>query len=250
VSAPAAPGSDLRWETRLLAVVTAVLVVFGVANSYAAFVVQSNGSSGLKQVIGALAGLIGLTIMARVDYHVWRRLAWPILAIALVLLLIPILPFTTGIAPVANGARRWIDLGVFRFQPSEVARVAMVIWAAALAAKKGEQVRQFKKGMVPFLLVLGLAALLILLEPNLSMAALTFLVGVIVLFAAGAKIGHFIVLGIAGLWLVWDQIEGAAWRYARLLAFLDPGDAAAGAGYQVQQSLIGFGAGRLVGGGR
>lgn len=240
------PG-EFRWETRLLTVVTATLVVFGVANSYAAVVLQEGTGNGIKQVVGALGGLLLMSIAARVDYRIWRRLAWPLLGATVLLLLVPLLPFTRGISPTLNGARRWVDLGPVSLQPSEVARLAVVIWCAMLAAKKGTQVREFKKGMVPFLVVLGLVSLLILLQPNMSMAVLTALCGFLILFSAGAKIGHFLLLGVGALWFVWEQIEGASYRAARLAAFLDPTEAGVEATFQVKQSLIGFGSGGLLG---
>ena len=240
------PG-EYRWETRLLAVITATLVVFGVANSYAAVVLQEGTANGVKQVAGALGGLVVMTVLARVDYRLWRRLAWPALAATLLFLLVPLLPFTRAISPTLNGARRWVDLGPFSVQPSEVARLVVVIWCAMLAAKKGAQVREFKKGMLPFLVVLGTVALLVLLQPNMSMAVLTALIGCLILFSAGAKIGHFLLLGVAGVWFVWERIEGVSYRAARLAAFLDPSEAGTAATFQVQQSLIGFGSGRLLG---
>lgn len=240
------PG-ERRWETRLLAVVTATLVVFGVASTYSAASLMRGGAGlGLRQLTGALAGGILLLAAARVDYRRWRTLAWPLLLVTIVLLVIPLLPFTRGIAPSINGARRWIDIGPLNFQPSELARLAVVVWCAMLAAKKGEQVRQFKRGVAPFLVVLGLVSFLILLQPNLSMATLVALLGGIVLFTAGAKIGHFVLLGVAAVLLVYHQIRDAQYRLARLLTFLNPGDDS-DAGFQITQSLIGLGSGRLVG---
>jgi cell division protein FtsW len=240
------PG-EYRWETRLLGVVTATLVVFGVANSYAAVVLQEGTGNGIKQVVGALGGLIVMSIAARVDYRVWRRLAWPFLAVTLLFLLVPLLPFTRAISPTLNGARRWVDLGLVSVQPSEVARLAVVVWCAMLAAKKGTQVREFKHGMMPFLLVLGLVSLLILLQPNMSMAVLTALCGFLILFSAGAKIGHFLLLGVAAIWFVWERIEAVSYRASRLTAFLDPDAAGGEATFQVKQSLIGFGSGGFLG---
>jgi cell division protein FtsW len=240
------PG-EYRWETRLLTVVTATLVVFGVANSYAAVVLQEGTGNGIKQVIGALGGLIAMSVAARVDYRLWRKLAWPLLGATLLFLLVPLLPFTRSIAPSLNGARRWVDLGPISVQPSELARLVVVIWCAMLAAKKGAQVREFRKGMLPFLVVLGAVSLLILLQPNMSMAVLTALCGLLILFSAGAKIGHFLLLGVASVWFVWERIEGVSYRAARLAAFLDPSEAGAEATFQVNQSLIGFGSGGLVG---
>jgi len=133
------------------------------------------------------------------------------------------------------------------FQPSEIARLAIIVWCAALAAKKGAQVREFKKGVLPFLVGIGSVALLILLQPNLSMATLVALLGMIVLFSAGAKIGHFILLGLGGLLLLFEKIQSAQYRAARLTTFLNPGEATDAAGMQIHQSLVGIGSGRLLG---
>jgi hypothetical protein len=219
------PG-ELRWETRLLGMVTAVLVVFGVAATYgAASLVKLQGQSAgfgfaLRQLSGAAMGGILLLLASRLDYYRWRQLAWPLLLVTLILLLIPLLPFTHAIAPPVNGARRWLDLGPINFQPSELARLVVVIWCAMLASKKGLQVREFKKGVLPFILILGLVSVLILLEPNLSMATLVALLGGLVLFTSGAKIGHFVLLTGAGMILVFHQIRDAQYRLARLVTFM------------------------------
>lgn len=252
MTAPAArhPG-ELRWETRLLTVVTTTMVVFGIANTYGALSLQTAGGAGagfaVRQLVGALFGLLCLSIVSRIDYHLWRRLAWPILFVTIILLLIPILPGTERIAPRIHGARRWVDIGPMNFQPSEVARLAIIIWCAALAAKKGTQVREFKKGVMPFLAGIGVIALLIFGEPNLSMAVLVALVGMVILFSAGAKIGHFILLGIGAVLLVFEKIQSAQYRLARLTTFLNPGEATDAAGMQIHQSLVGIGSGRLLG---
>ena len=246
------PG-ELRWETRLLGAVTAILLAFGVAATYgAASLVTVRGQNvGLdfaaRQLIGAVIGGLLLLFFSRQDYYRWRRWAWPLLLLTLVFLLIPLLPFTHGIAPAVNGARRWVDLGPVNFQPSELARLAVVVWCAMLASKKGTQVRVFKKGVVPFIVVLGVVSLLILLQPNLSMATLVAMLGGLVLFTSGARIGHFILLGGVAVLLVFHQIRDAQYRLARLLTFLNPGDANTEAGFQIHQSLIGFGSGGVFG---
>lgn len=246
------PG-ELRWETRLLATVTAILVVFGVAATYgAASLVTLEGQNmglgfALRQLSGALAGAVLLLLASRLDYYRWRQLAWPLLGVTLVLLLIPLLPIARSLAPLANGARRWVDIGPFNFQPSELARVVVVIWCAMLASKKGDQVREFKKGVLPFIVVLGLVSILILFEPNLSMATLVALLGGLVLFTSGAKIGHFVLLAGLAMILVFHQIRDVQYRLARLLTFLNPGDATTEAGFQIHQSLVGIGSGQLFG---
>ena len=246
------PG-ELRWETRLLGVVTLVLLAFGLAATYgAASLVTVKGENvGLgfaaRQLSGALLGGILLLWASRQDYYRWRAWAWPLLFITICFLLIPLLPFTRTIAPVLNGARRWVNIGPINFQPSEVARLVVVIWCAMLASKKGAQVREFRKGVLPFSVVLGLVSVLILLEPNLSMATLVALLGGLVLFTSGAKIGHFILLGGVAVILVFHQIRDAQYRLARVLTFLNPGDATTEAGFQIHQSLVGMGSGGLFG---
>jgi cell division protein FtsW len=245
------PG-ELRWETRLLALVTIVLLAIGLVSIYGATSVVRQGQHfgaglALRQLTGAIIGGAVLVLLSRLDYWRWREWAWPALGITLVLLLIPLLPFTRPVAPTLNGARRWVDIGPVNFQPSEIARIVVVIWCAMLASKKGEQVREFKKGVLPFIVVLGLVSLLILLEPNLSMATLVALLGGVVLFAAGAKLGHFVLLGAAAVLLVFHQIRDAQYRLARLLTFLNPGEGNLEAGFQIHQSLLGIGSGQLFG---
>jgi cell division protein FtsW len=239
------PG-ELRWETRLLTVVTAVLTVFGIASLYAAAAMEERPFElFVKQLAGAGMGAVILVIASRVDYHRWRNLAWPLLLLALAALVVVVLPFTGSIAPSINGARRWIRLGAANFQPSELARFAIVVWTAMLAAKKGDAVRGFKKGVLPFLLIIGVMSFLILIEPNLSMATLVALLGGVVLFTAGAKIGHFLLLGVAalfgGLSLIWAE----PYRLQRLKCFLEPCEG--GGDWQLQQALLGFGSGGPLG---
>jgi len=246
------PG-ELRWETRLLGVVTLVLLAFGVAATYgAASLVTVKGQSmglgfAVRQLSGAVLGGLLLLWASRQDYYRWRMWAWPLLLLTIALLVVPLLPFTREIAPSLNGARRWVDIGPLNFQPSELARLVVVIWVAMLASKKGVQVREFKKGILPFIIVLGLVSLLILLEPNLSMAILVALLGGLVLFTSGARIGHFILLSGVGLILVFHQIRDSQYRLARVLTFLNPGEATTGGGFQVYQSLVGIGSGGLFG---
>ena len=243
------------WEGRLLFVVTAVLVVFGIAAVYGAssLVTTAGGQVGarfaLRQALGAVVGGLLAVTFARMDYHRWREWAWPLLGVTVLLLLIPLLPFTHAITPTVNGARRWVNLGVLTLQPSELAKLAVVVWCAMLAAKKGEQLREFKRGVLPFVVVLAPVVGLIFLEPHLSMALLVAILAGSVLFTAGARIGHFLLIGVAAGPLLFGAIATAQYRIARVLTFLNSGAAPAEATWQVQQSLTGIGAGQLLGAG-
>ncbi len=243
----------LEWEGRLLGLVTAVLVAFGVAAVYGAssiWAVQS-GQPGqffaLRQLAGAAVGFVLLLIVARVDYQWWRRLAWPLLGATVVLLLVPLLPFTHAIAPEINGARRWVRIGPATIQPSEFAKLALVVWVAMLAAKKGEMVREFKRGLLPFLVVTLPVVGLIVLEPDLSSGTVAFLLAGIVVFTAGAKIGHFLVIGLMALPLLWHEVATVQYRLQRMLSFLSSGDDVAETSWQIEQSLVGIGAGGFFG---
>ncbi len=244
---------DARWETRLLAVLAAILVVFGLAAVYGAssLVTVSGGQVGssfaLRQALGAAVGGLVATALARMDYHRWQRVAWPLLAVSALLLVLPLLPFTHRITPTINGARRWVNLGFVTVQPSELAKLAVVVWTAMLAAKKGDRIRTFQYGLLPFLVVLGPLIALIFFEPNLSMALLVALLAGVVLFTAGARIGHFLALGVLATPLLFGAVASAQYRLARVVTFLNPGSAPAEATWQVHQSLVGMGAGRLFG---
>jgi cell division protein FtsW len=168
------------------------------------------------------------------------------MGLSVLLLVVLILPFTGAIAPRINGSRRWLMLGV-TVQPSELAKLAVVAWTAMLVVKKGDKMRRLTKGLLPFLVVVGVLDLLVILEPDLSMAMMfTVLMG-IVLFAGGVRIGHFVVLGILAIPVLWREMERVQYALLRLTSFLDPGAAPAEAHYQLRQSLIAVGSGRFFG---
>jgi cell division protein FtsW len=245
--------SSANWQGRLLATVTATLAVFGVAAVYGAssiLAVQSGepGSAyAFRQLVGVVVGGVVLLVAARVDYHVWQRLAWPVMLAAGAVLLIPYLPGLRALTPEINGARRWLRLGPLQVQPSEFAKFAVVAWCAMLAAKKGDQVRRFKQGVLPFLVVVGPVCGLILFQPNLSTATLTALLMGVVLFTAGARIGHFLLLFLIAIPIAWRELTQVQYRLARVLTFVSGGGDATDASWQMQQSLVGMGAGRAFG---
>ncbi len=199
----------------------------------------------VRQAAGAALGLLALVACSRIPYAWWRRLAWPILAATVALLVLVVLPWTHSIAPEWNGARRWLRLGV-TFQPSELAKLAVVVWTAHLAVKKQEHFRSLRRGLLPFLVVWAAVLVPIVLEPDLSTTLLVGLLGALVVFAAGARVGHFVFLGVLLLPLLLAQL-GEGFRVRRISAFLNPAADPAGAGFQVHQSLIAFGSGGVTG---
>lgn len=250
---PTRAPQSVRWESRLLGIVAATLLVFGVAAVYSASSIWAvqNGLPGShyawRQLLGGAAGVGLMLVGARVDYHFWQRHAWVVLALITAFLVVPVLPFTRAIAPEINGARRWVGFGALRIQPSEFAKFAVVVWTAMLVTKKGDDVRTFGRGLLPVLVVVIPVAGLVVLEPDLSTATMMLFLGGIVLFAAGARIGHFLVLGVLALPVLWHEIVSVQYRLSRMVSFLASGGDVSEANWQISQSLIGIGAGRMVG---
>ncbi len=241
------------WEGRALGIVAAVLAMFGVVAVYSASSIwavqnaQPGGYYAVRQLLGAGVGVGFLLICSRIDYQLWRYLGWPLLAATAVMLVIPLLPFTTDIAPEINGARRWVTLGPIRMQPSEFARFTLVAWTAMLAAKKGVGIREFKSGLLPFLVIVIPVVGLVILEPDLSSGIVLLLLVGTVLFTAGAKIGHFLLLGLVALPFLWHSVVSVQYRLTRMLSFLGSPNDVEEASWQIQQSLIGIGSGRWFG---
>ncbi|MFQ5691183.1 MAG: FtsW/RodA/SpoVE family cell cycle protein [Gemmatimonadota bacterium] len=241
------------WVRRALLGVTLLLVIFGLLSVYSAssFLAESEGLPDshylLLQAARAGVGLVALAVASLVDYRIYRKLAWPLLGLSAALLIFLLLPWTHGLSPTINGARRWLRLPGFAFQPSELAKLAVVIWTAALAVRKQDRLGSLRYGLLPFLLVDGFVCLLILAEPHFSAAMLTATLAFLVLFSAGGRLSHFVFLGLLGVPLVVDQVVNTGYRMNRLMAFVHPGMGAADVGYQLRQSLIAVGSGGVFG---
>jgi cell division protein FtsW len=189
-------------------------------------------------------GIVGFAVASRFDYRQWRRFTVPFLFAATVLLVIVLIP---GIGIWVDGSRRWLGYGSWRLQPSEIAKLAMLVFAADVLARRERQVGDWKKALAPVLLVFGLFAFLIMLEPDLaSTMVLTIILGA-VLVVGGIRTRHL--AAIAGLAIAAVTLFALAvpWRRARMLAFVDPWADKGNTGYQVTQSLIALGSGGWTG---
>ena len=241
------------WEGAAVLLITTLLASVGMVMVYSASVVmaQAEGLPAhyflLRQMSGVLAGFVALIMAAQLDYRRLRVLAWPILGGVVLMLLVVVMPGTEALAPRSNGARRWLLLGPVGIQPSEVAKLALVIWTAHLAVKKQDRLRSLSQGLAPFLLIWGLVAGLILLQPDLSTATLAVFLAALVAYAGGARPGHFIALGLVTAPFLWHQVVRATYRIDRIRTFLDPSADVTGLGYQIDQSLIALGSGGVLG---
>jgi cell division protein FtsW len=199
----------------------------------------------LRQAVGAGIGMALLLACAWTPYRIWERLAWPLIAASAFMLLLCVLPWTYAIAPEIKGARRWLQVGV-TIQPSEVAKIAVIVWTAAMAVKKAPHFKSLRRGLAPFFAVWATIIGLVMLGPDLSTAMVITLLGVLVVFAAGARVAHFAFLGVLVAPLIYLQLN-VGFRLERMRTFLDPLSDPAGAGYQVKQSLVALGSGGVAG---
>lgn len=195
-----------------------------------------------RQLLWAVLGIIVMIVLMGIDYHKLKSLT-TLAMIATIPLLLLVFAF-----PDINGAKRWIPLGFANLQPSEIAKYVVVLYLAKSMDYKGEKIKSLIYGVLPYLVIAGFYAGLVLLEKNLSICSVIMIVTFIMLFVAGAKAWHiFGLVGPAGLLAGIALIFSAEYRRDRLLSFLNPWKDAAGDGYQLIQSLLALGSGGIWG---
>ncbi len=197
-----------------------------------------------KQCFWAILGLAVLWGTMAVDYRRWRRLVAPLLLVAtalLVLVLVP--PFGQEI----NGTRRWLRWGPFSFQPTELAKLALVLYLADFLARRRPVIGTFLRGFLPPLVVTGAMAALVMAQPDLGSSVALVTVVLCMLFVAGARVRHLVLVGAAAVPVIVLAVTGASYRVRRVFAFLDPWADPQGAGFQIIQSYLALGGGGAVG---
>jgi cell division protein FtsW len=241
------------WEGPVLLLLAVLALSLGLVTVYSTSSIKAQ-TQGLpdyhyvvQQAVGGVAGLFLLALMAKLDYRRLRLLAWPLVIGLIVTLIVLVMPGMQAISPERNGARRWLELGPVSLQPSEFAKLILIAWTAALAVKKQEQLQSLSKGLLPFLIIWGAVGGLIFLQPSMSAAALVLLLSAVVVFAAGARVGHFLLLGAVSLPLLWWQVDGVGYRVRRIIGFVDSERDVGGISYQINQALIALGSGGAIG---
>ena len=229
----------------LLLLLTGLVVLY--AASY--YNAQDKGnalSEVTSQLTGIGAGALLMLVILRVDY---RKLSHPAVVAALVGLSLTLLALVAipGVGRMLNGSRRWLRLGPVSFQPSELAKYAMILFLARALSAPGRDVRRFFTGLVPLFIVPGAMFLLILLQPNLSTAGSILIVAAVMVLMAGARWLHMGLIGAAGAALGTFYALSEDYRRARLMSFRDPFAYLTNEGYQLSQSLMAFGSGGLFG---
>ena len=199
-----------------------------------------------RQLIGIALGAAAMTITSRIPYRFWQD-TWIVvgaLGISAVLLILVIIP---GVGVYINGSRRWLSIAGMSFQPSEFAKIAIVLYMATTLTYRGRKIQSLFFGIVPVLLVPGVAFLLILEQPNLSTAGSILIVSFLMILIAGAKWKHLLLMLVGGIGLGGFYAWSEPYRRDRLLSFTDPFAKRHDEGYQLAQSLIAFGSGGLFG---
>lgn len=226
----------------VLLLAVGVVMVYSASSYYAMF--RNNDSMYFlkRQLVWAVLGMIVLFITMSMDYHKIKKYTF-VMMIATIPLLLLVFLF-----PGVNGAQRWIQIGPLSFQPSELAKYVVVLFLAKSIEKKGDGIKTFSSGIVPYLGISGIYAALVLAEKNLSIASVIMIVTFIILFSAGGRFKHL--FGIVAPLMVTAAIiftVSEPYRKARMLNFIDPWKDPTGNGYQLIQSFYALGAGGITG---
>lgn len=196
-------------------------------------------------IFGLLPGLVGCLVMMRVPYESLRKFAPHMLGLSILLL---ILVFIPGIGADFGTSHSWISLGSFSFQPSELVKLTFLIYLAAWLEKRSKhELRTFSEGLLPFLTVLGVIAVLLILQPDTGSLGIIVLTAFAVYFVAGAPISHLLGLGVLGAAGIGVLFQISDYRRARILTFLHPELDPLGVGYHINQAMLAIGSGGLFG---
>lgn len=234
----------------ILLLVTLILVTVGTAMIYSSSSIIAlerfkDGQYFLKkQILFVFLGLISMVLMTKIPYTQLRKWAYPGMLLSLLLLAILLIP-NVGIKH--GGATRWLNMGVFSFQVTEMVKISMVVFLSHLLARKAHQLKKFSKGVLIPMVITSIVILLVLLEPDFGTAAIIAAILILMLCIAGSRITHILLLMAAFIPVGVLLILYKGYRVARLTAFLDPWKDASNTGFQIIQSLLSFGSGGTFG---
>jgi cell division protein FtsW len=236
---------DLVFFAAVLALAGLGLVMVYSASSVVALERYGDSWYYLKrQAVFLLGGFFSLGACLATDYHRWIRSGGWILGGAILSLMLLHVP---GLGVTVGGALRWLNLGGFRFQPSEFAKLACIIYMTWALVRKGDNVRTFTYGLLPMVIVAGVLAGLCLTQPDFGNAVLLALIAGTMIYLAGGRIGYLLGLVLVCAPIAWSLIMGAEYRKRRLLSFLNPWDDPQNTSYQIVQSFTAFFSGGMWG---
>ena len=241
------PPMDLPFLVLVLTLVAFGLVMLCSASSAVALYRRQDAFAYVRpQLLYAAMGLGAMWMASRVDYHIYHKLAWPLLALSLVLLTAVLF------MPEYNGCKRWLVLpGLGTLQPSEIAKFAVVLVFAHIISLNHDRMQTFATGVLPFMVILGAVTVLMLLEPHLSGTLLILGIGAVLMFVGGTGLKWFALAGIAGVGAIAAAVvllpELVPYAMGRLSSWRDPFADPLGEGHQTIQSLYAIASGGAAG---
>ncbi|MGG3497717.1 stage V sporulation protein E [Peribacillus simplex] len=221
-----------------------LIMVYSASAIWATYKFDDSFYFAKRQLLFACVGVIAMFFIMNVDYWTWRTWAKILIIICFIMLLAVLVP---GIGMERNGSRSWIGVGAFSVQPSEFMKLAMIAFLAKFLSERQKLITSFKKGMLPSLGLVFLAFGLIMLQPDLGTGTVMVGTCIVMIFISGAKISHFVGLGLIGVVGFIGLILSAPYRIKRITSFLDPWEDPLGSGFQMIQSFYAIGPGGLFG---
>jgi cell division protein FtsW len=235
----------------ILLAIVGIMLVTGLVALFSASIMESQRDYGNayayffhQLLFGVGGGSIAGFIAYKVHYKKWRSFALPMLLAAIALLVFVLIP---SFSHEAGGARRWMSFGDFSFQPSELAKLSVIIYLAAWLEARQKSLRSWNEGLFPFLLILGSIGGLILLQPDVGTFGVIALVAAIMFFGSGASLVHMGAIGMLGIGLLFFLAKTEPYRMARLFSFFDRAHDPLGISYQINQALLAIGSGGIFG---
>ncbi|MFC4320273.1 stage V sporulation protein E [Litchfieldia salsa] len=221
-----------------------LIMVYSASAIWATYKFDDSFFFAKRQLLFAGVGVLAMFFIMNVDYWTWRTWAKVIIIVCFVLLILVLIP---GVGMVRNGSRSWIGVGAFSVQPSEFMKLAMIAFLAKYLSENQKMITSFKKGLVPSLSLVFTAFGIIMLQPDLGTGTVMVGTCIVMIFVAGARLSHFVMLGMLGVAGFVGLILSAPYRIKRITSFLNPWEDPLGSGFQIIQSLYAIGPGGLFG---
>jgi cell division protein FtsW len=197
-----------------------------------------------RQIAWLLVGMVVAYVAYRIDYHILKRWA-PYLLLASIVALVLVMVPHVGVS--VNGARRWVGTSWLSFQPSEFAKLGLVVYLAAVLASRGERIVSLPRGLFPLCIPVCIMAVFVLKEPDMGTASLLVMIAFAMFFAAGARISHLFAIFLATLPAIAAEVLGSPYKRARIFAFINPWKDPQNTGFHIVQSLLALGSGGIFG---
>lgn len=242
---------EKRGINKNLLFVVLLLIAFGLAMIASAGIAYSRSRFGDSYYFfkhqffyGVLPGFFILYITQKINYNFWKKIAFPFFILSIILL---ILVFVPGVGSKVYGASRWLQLGPFSFQPSEMLKLSIIIYLSAWLESRTEKVKDFYEGLIPFLAIVGVVSFLLEKQPDMGTLGVIIFIAMSIFFISGARLSHMFLIFISGFAALGLLIKFESYRMDRFLVFLHPELDPRGIGYQINQALLAIGSGGIFG---